>query len=133
MYGELYELTSAFGSFVERAYGNTRRLERLYATLDGGSLHDHAAAARLPAGIERTLYGGGVFRCAIAFCAKDANIEVRANRHVPAAHHRSGQQESPPSHSTGLFRSRAKSSSANLLNRLMRSISSGSYGRCEGR
>lgn len=46
MYGELYELTTAFSGFVDRCYSNARHLERVYADLDGGTLGDHARAVQ---------------------------------------------------------------------------------------
>ena len=44
MYSDLYEITTALTSFVERSYSNARRLEKLYMDLDGegDSLHDYA-------------------------------------------------------------------------------------------
>ena len=45
MYSELYELTTAFTSYVERSYRNAVRLEQLYRQLDrDDSLHDWAGA-----------------------------------------------------------------------------------------
>ena len=46
MYSDLYELTTAFSGFVDRSYGNAKRLERMYRELDDGddSLHEWAAA-----------------------------------------------------------------------------------------
>ena len=45
MYSDLYDLTTAFTSYVERTYNNAHRMERLYSQLDGeSSLHDYAYA-----------------------------------------------------------------------------------------
>ena len=46
MYSDLYDLTTAFSGFVNRSYGNARRLERVYTQLDGGTLSDHARAVQ---------------------------------------------------------------------------------------
>lgn len=46
MYSDLYDLTTAFSGFVDRSYGNARRLERVYTQLDGGTLSDHARAVQ---------------------------------------------------------------------------------------
>ena len=46
MYSDLYELTTAFSSFVDRSYSNAKRLERVYTDLDGGTLSDHARAVQ---------------------------------------------------------------------------------------
>ena len=46
MYGDLYDLTTAFSGFVDRCYGNARRLERVYTALDGGTPGDHARAVQ---------------------------------------------------------------------------------------
>lgn len=52
MYSDLYELTTAFTSYVERTYNNARRLEQMYRSLeeDGTTLHDYASA------VENTWY-----------------------------------------------------------------------------
>ncbi len=46
MYSDLYELTTSFSGFVDRTYGNAKRLEQIYTALDGGTLGDHARAVQ---------------------------------------------------------------------------------------
>lgn len=46
MYSDLLDLTTAFSGFVDRTYGNAKRLERVYSQLDGGTLSDHALAVQ---------------------------------------------------------------------------------------
>lgn len=44
MYSDLYDLTTAFSSYVERSYNNAAALERMYRQLDeDSSLHDYAS------------------------------------------------------------------------------------------
>lgn len=46
MYGDLYDLTTALTTYVDRSYGNAHRLARTYESLGGAgaSLHDYAYA-----------------------------------------------------------------------------------------
>lgn len=46
MYSDLYDLTTAFSGFVDRAWGNARRLEDAYSRLDSGGAAEAAAAIR---------------------------------------------------------------------------------------
>ncbi|MBR1433675.1 MAG: hypothetical protein IJ584_01030 [Bacteroidales bacterium] len=46
MYSDLYDLTTAFSSFVDRSFSNAKRLEKVYTDLDGGTLSDHARAVQ---------------------------------------------------------------------------------------
>lgn len=59
MYSELYDLTTAFSSFVDRTYSNAQRLERMYSDLEDENLAGYANKARDTWGIYETTVRDG--------------------------------------------------------------------------